>query len=608
MMFLMADFFRSLTRVWQSGAIAAFLVMGVVQPALALDTVTFETGNAPEQVAKALRETSLILAAQRDGVSAPQDLVAAARADYGRLVAALYTQGRYSGTVNILIDGREAAAISPFQHLTAVRNVEVHIRPGPVFRFGEAQVRPVAWGSELPPGFTRGATAYSPLVGDAVSAVIDGWRNIGHAKASIERQSLHANHLSQILDVDVSVAPGPRLSFGKLLVEGQSNVHTSRIRTIAGLPEGAVFSPDDMEAAATRLRRTGAFRSVALSEAETVGPDNTLDITAAVVDEKPRRYGVGAEISTLEGLLLSGYWIHRNLLGGAERLRIDGEISGIGGETGGTDYSFGARYERPATIGPDTSVFATLEAERLNETDFQSDNLGFGVGAHRIFSDTLEGELAVELRNSHVTDTSGVMDFNLLSLPATLIWDRRDNALNPTSGFYLGGELRPFFGFGTTSSGLRIETDARTYRGFGEENRFVLAGRFQLGSIVGPTVIGSPPDYLFYSGGGGTVRGQSYQSLGVNLGGGIRRGGRSFLGLSSELRASFTETLGAVAFADAGYIGSGSFYDGNGDWHGGIGLGLRYNTGIGPIRFDVATPVGGTGNGLQIYVGIGQSF
>jgi len=607
-MSMMADFLRSLTRIWQSGAFAACLAMGFVQPAVALDTVLFETGDAPEQVADVLRETSLILAAQRDGVSAPQDLVAAARADYGRLVAALYTHGRYSGTVNILIDGREAASIPLFQRLTEVRRIEVRIRPGPVFRFGEAQVRPVAWGSELPTGFTRGATAYSPLVGDAVSAVINGWRNIGHAKANIERQSLRADHLSQTLGVDVSVAPGPRLRFGKLLVEGQSNVHTSRIITIAGLPEGAVFSPDDVEAAAIRLRRTGTFRSVALSEAETVGPNNTLDITAAVVDEKPRRYGVGAEISTLEGLLLSGYWIHRNLLGGAERLRIDGEISGIGGETGGTDYSFGARYERPATIGPDTSVFVTIEAERLDESDFQSDNLGFGVGAHRIFSDTLEGELAIEVRNARVTDTSGIKDFNLLSLPATLIWDRRDNALNPTSGFYLAGELRPFVGFGTTSSGLRIETDARTYRGFGEENRFVLAGRFQLGSVVGPTVIDSPPDYLFYSGGGGTVRGQSYQSLGVNLGGGIRRGGRSFIGLSSELRTSFSEKLGAVAFADAGYVGSGSFYDGNGDWHGGFGLGLRYNTGIGPIRFDVAAPVGGTGNGLQIYVGIGQSF
>ena len=41
----------------------------------------------------------------------------------------------------------------------------------------------------------------------------------------------------------------------------------------------------------------------------------------------------------------------------------------------------------------------------------------------------------------------------------------------------------------------------------------------------------------------------------------------------------------------------------------GTGLGLRYDTGFGPIRFDVATPVAGdTGDGVQIYIGIGQAF
>jgi hemolysin activation/secretion protein len=41
----------------------------------------------------------------------------------------------------------------------------------------------------------------------------------------------------------------------------------------------------------------------------------------------------------------------------------------------------------------------------------------------------------------------------------------------------------------------------------------------------------------------------------------------------------------------------------------GAGLGLRYATGFGPIRLDVAAPVGGnTGKGVQVYVGLGQAF
>ena len=114
---------------------------------------------------------------------------------------------------------------------------------------------------------------------------------------------------------------------------------------------------------------------------------------------------------------------------------------------------------------------------------------------------------------------------------------------------------------------------------------------------------------LFYSGGSNTVRGQPYKTLGVDLGGGTQIGGRSFVGLSGEIRASLSTKLGAVAFVDTGYIGAESLFDGSGKWHSGAGLGLRYKTGLGPIRFDIATPVGSTtGSGIQFYIGIGQAF
>ena len=86
-----------------------------------------------------------------------------------------------------------------------------------------------------------------------------------------------------------------------------------------------------------------------------------------------------------------------------------------------------------------------------------------------------------------------------------------------------------------------------------------------------------------------------------------RGGGRSFAAASGELRYGVTDTIGVVAFADAGYVGAELFEDG--EWHAGAGLGLRYKTPVGPIRLDVAGPVAGdTGDGVQIYIGIGQAF
>ena len=64
-----------------------------------------------------------------------------------------------------------------------------------------------------------------------------------------------------------------------------------------------------------------------------------------------------------------------------------------------------------------------------------------------------------------------------------------------------------------------------------------------------------------------------------------------------------------VAFADAGYISEASTPGTEGDWHAGAGLGVRYSTPIGPLRVDVAGPVSGdTGEGVQLYIGIGQAF
>ena len=82
-----------------------------------------------------------------------------------------------------------------------------------------------------------------------------------------------------------------------------------------------------------------------------------------------------------------------------------------------------------------------------------------------------------------------------------------------------------------------------------------------------------------------------------------------YLGTSVEARVKATETIGVVGFVDIGRIDIDGFLADSGDWHAGAGLGIRYATGVGPIRLDIAGPVGGnTGDGLQIYVGLGQSF
>ncbi|MBI1217007.1 MAG: BamA/TamA family outer membrane protein [Rhodobacteraceae bacterium] len=568
--------------------------------------VEISAPSASKDLLATLKSASLLVSTEAAGNANAQDLFAAARADYGRLVGALYGAGYYGPVVHILIDGREASGIAPLDAPRQIKAIRVEVVPGPAFRFGTAQIAPLAPGTKLPDGFRTGAPAPSGMIEGAVGAAVLGWRDVGHAKAKAAGQKIVADHRTSTLDAQVTIVPGPAVTLGQLVVTGTSKVRRSRILAIAGFPTGTPYTPKKVETAANRLRRTGTFSSVALSEADTLGPGDTLDVTAAVVDQKRRRLGFGAAISSSEGASLTTYWMHRNLLGGAEQFRIDAEVDGIAAQTGGLSYKLSARLDRPATFNPDTSLYILGLIQRQNLTDYSADTLTLGTGLTRIVGDHLTLRYGLGFDSERVTDTTGVTAFRDVTLPLGATWDNRDNPLDAHRGAYVDLGLMPFVGFGGTGTGAQLKFDARGYRPLGQ--RVVLAARFQIGAILGAALASTPRDYLFYSGGGGTVRGQPYQSLGVYaLSATQRSGGRAFMGLSGEVRTHVTKTIGLVAFYDAGYVGADSFSSGT--WQAGAGLGLRYDTGIGPIRLDVAMPVSGsTGKGVQLYLGIGQAF
>lgn len=583
-------------------------------PLGALDLSLTVSGNS-DTLRPVLRGASLIYALKDDGSSDPQSYIAAARADYRRLLTGLYAEGYYGGQISITIDGREASGIAPLDAPRSIGKIAVTVEPGPQFTFGTLSVAPVPPDTVLPDSFATGKVARSGAIQDAAKAGVEAWRTAGHAKAAVAGQQITARHPGDTLDAAVMLAPGPELTFGPLEVTGNSKVRTQRIIDIAGLPTGTVYSPDELDRAAARLRRTGAFRSVALVEADQIGPGDTLPITAQVAEEKPRRIGFGIELSSVEGVAVSSYWLHRNLLGGAERLRLDGSVSGIGGTTGGLDYSLGAEFNRPRTFHIDTDLYVNGKVEQLSQPNYFLQQAYVEAGLTRLIGKDLTLSGGVALTRAHVEDDLGTRDYTLLSFPVTGVLDRRDDPLNTKAGYYLNLQITPFLGNGSVTSGARIYADARAYRSLND--RFTLAVRGQVGSVIGPDQLSTPQDMLFYSGGTDTVRGQSYESLGStitrDIGMGLQSydvGGLSYAGAQFEARFGVTKSIGLVAFYDVGYVGGSSTPLTDGEWQAGAGFGLRYNTGIGPIRLDVATPANGpnAGKSVQIYIGIGQSF
>lgn len=573
----------------------------------ALERLDFSVAGGDRALERALRAASGLLAAQADKRTAALDLFADARAEYGRLLAALYAAGHYGPEIHVWIDGREAAGIAPLDAPGRIGVIAVSIDPGPAFRFGAVGIAPLAPRTELPEGFALGKPAESGAILAAVEAAVEGWRAQGHAKAEAGRQALVADHANSTLSAQIEMSPGPVLRFGPLTIAGTARLRLDRAHAIAGLPEGARFDPVELRRVAERLRRSGVFSSVSLTEAETVTPPDLLAIHADVVEAKTRRYSLGAELVSSDGLVVSGSWLHRNLLGGAERLEIRFEALGLGADFAAGDYSLGVTLDRPATPDPDTvlNLGLSLNGQRSEAGRYGGQDATIGVT--RYVSETLQGRAALTLSALSGRDAAGAFGHRTVELPLGLTWDRRDSKTDPTRLFFIDLGAKPFYGFGLTDDGAKLTFDARGYRSLGAGDRLVLALRLQGGAVLGADILDAPRDDLFLSGGGGTVRGQPYQALGVTaLDGGteLRLGGTRFLAGSVEARVRLVGKWGLAGFVDAAMVGDGT----QSDWHAGAGLGLRYATGIGPVRLDLAMPIHGAGDGPQIYVGLGQAF
>lgn len=585
-------------------------------------SASIEIEGAERALETALREASNLLANQNRPASGNAGLLATARGDYRRLLATLYTEGFYAGTISILVDGREAANLPPDTVLSPEPTVSIIVQAGRQFRFGRLEIinrAPYAGGRagvlDQPEshGFVAGEIARSGIIIRAERLAVDGWRQLGHAKAEVSDRQVAANHDAGTVDVTIIVSPGPIAAYGEVSVRGTERMDPDFVARQAGLEPGRTYSPEEIAKARERLNRLEVFRSVRIEEAENIGADGLLPIDL-IVDERPlRRIGAGASYSTIDGIGLEGYWLHRNLFGQAERLRLDARIGRLSATTFDLeryDYELGASFLKPGVFTRDTDYIANLRGERRVLERYTETSARAETGFRHIFTPTLSGRLLANVEAAQFQDVFGRRRFDTIGLEAGLQFDNRDSTVEPTRGFFIDTVVEPFREFRFDVNALKITAEARSYVGFGEANRFVLAGRIKAGSVFSPDQANVAPNRLYFAGGGGSVRGYPYRGIGVQAAGGSIVGGRSLIETSVEARARVTDTIGLVAFTDAGYVSRDSVPRLNDRFLISAGLGLRYYTGLGPIRLDVALPLNRRAGDPRygVYVGIGQAF
>ncbi|WP_434063359.1 autotransporter assembly complex protein TamA [Ochrobactrum quorumnocens] len=553
-------------------------------------------------------------------------LLAKARGDYRRILSSLYGEGRYGGTISLKVDGREANDIPVDADIPDNAKIDISVDPGPQFLFSRTAISNIA----PPPvdkkdkvqspeeaGFAPGKVARSGTILKAERLAVEAWRQQGYAKAKVTGEDIVADHDGNTLAADVSLDPGRKAHYGPVSVVGTARMDPQFIAWMTGLKPGQEYDPDDIEKAKKRLGRMEVFRAMNFEEAEQIEPDGNLPMTLNVQERKPRRFGFGAEYSTLDGFGVTGYWMHRNLFGKGERLRFDAKVSGVGGSQDNSfdpanfTYMVGTSFTKPGVFTPDTDFVAALDAKREVLDAYTETSINAKTGFTQIFSDELSGALYAKASHGRFDDDYfGTREFTTGGLEGNLLYDGRNNKPDPSSGVYLEGNVQPFYEFQRGNFATRFTAEGRAYYGFGATNRVILAGRVKVGSIVGAEIEDLPPNQLFLAGGGGSIRGYSYRGVGVETSTGDVIGGRSLVEASGEVRTRVTDSIGVVGFVDAGYVGEQSYPDFSEEMRIGAGLGLRYLTGLGPIRLDVALPLNRRSGdpSYAFYVGIGQAF
>jgi len=521
-----------------------------------------------------------------------------AQNDKPKLEQALHSEGYYGCSVQLGIDTKSEPV-----------RVTFTVAPGPLYKLDQINVD---WGGHTPVpaarvkpdtlGIKSGDSARARAIIDAGDAVLAHLKRHGYPYPSLAKRDVVVDHATHKVNVTYSIDPGARAHFGPTTFKGLRTVHEDYLQNKLPWKPGDPYDSDKVVAARKMLAELGLFQSFDVAIASSVEPSGALPVTIEVTESKHRTIAAGISFKTEEGAGASVSWEHRNITGRGDTLSIEAHASNL---------SSGLRttYLRPEFQRPDQSLTAKLDAGVEQPDAYTSHKVSAEIHITRTLSKQLTASAGIGLKTARVEQQDETDQYSLLYFPLRGRWDRRDNRTDPHKGGMLTLHFTPYFGTGDADSYF-FKTTAE-YRHYVKiTDKLVLAGRTKIGTILGASRDGVPPDERFYAGGGSSVRGYDYATLSP-LDDKDPIGGRSLFEVSMEARRRLNDTVGLVLFVDGGEAFESTYPDFSETLRWGTGVGVRVFTPAGPLRIDFAVPLNprdGVDNAFQIYASFGHSF
>jgi translocation and assembly module TamA len=458
-------------------------------------------------------------------------------------------------------------------------------------------------------------------------------REHGFAQAAVQGKvevAPEAGAADIVFDVD----PGPRFQFGKVVVTGNRQIPADAIARATGIDSGDRYSPLTLALAQQRVYNLGTFSGVRVS-VEPLGESSVATVRVNVREApfQTVRFGIGGSVEQNRWELprLRAEYTNRSLFGGLRRLELSSTAgyafvpsalpSQFDPAQSGITTLTSAQLTIPSVLVAGTDWVSRVEFAREVQAGFSYDDVAGRTGlTWRRGPHTVSGTLnyvryfSVAVQNTKGLNTlvnsagAGIAQCRsgcTLTYPELrYAYDGRDNVIEPTQGFLatvgLQQSLRPgSFDYFRINPEIRAYTPATRYA--------VLALRAMYGGLF--TTGDSPFTQRFFLGGQNDMRGYSPLRLGPKLGvtacdaakdktctmpfatQSVPIGGNATVLLSAELRIHadyLLNHLGIVTFVDAGHVGDDPRRPLAGGLEVAPGVGLRYITPFGPLRFDVA--------------------
>lgn len=416
------------------------------------------------------------------------------------------------------------------------------------------------------------------------------FKKYGRYSATVTVQSDIATAKAGAVPVAITAEPGPIYRFGNIIVHQTPSARLKPDFLPKRFSElvGQVYDPQKLQELDAQMIATGLFDSLDMEE--TPEPNDTIQLTLNSYEAKPKEFGIFGGYDTFYGLLLGGSFTDRNIGGEGHIFSVSAQYA-TRGPTGKISYEdpwfLDGKTDFLAQAGiQDETLYGYTyidEYGRLALTRKYGKSLPTPPGA-KVF----QTGAFVQFKNANLSSITispsslvGPTGYQILSVGLTQTIDERDNPLNPHKGWILDLAASESELLQQSTSYVTLLERFSVYFPVGAT---VLAGGARLATLL-PSQGGTlaiPIEERFFNGGATTVRSFVERKLGPKDNNNNPIGGlsRSVFNIEDDFPV-FAGLIGAVFF-DAGGLGRSPFDD----FSTGIGVGLRYNLPVGPIRVD----------------------